>query len=170
MSRRKKGSKEAFIYDNNLKEEFESAERIKPDLWEMLNKLEHLYGERAENSKSLAQGLLVSILEDAELSKVIHSARYRVKDINSLKVKIIKKLGQLSIYECDDYDKEKYRDIDENNYYKIITDLIGVRIIIRYREQWSKVDKWITEHFLNNSSHYIKTIFAIMNRIRVSHL
>ena len=75
MSRRKKGSKEAFIYDNNLKEEFESAERIKPDLWEMLNKLEHLYGERAENSKSLAQGLLVSILEDAELSKVIHSAR-----------------------------------------------------------------------------------------------
>lgn len=156
MSRRKKGSKEAFIYDNNLKEEFESAERIKSDLWEMLNKIEHLYGERAENSRSLAQGLLVSILEDAELSKIIHSARYRVKDTNSLKVKIVKKLGQLSVYECDDYDKEKYRSIDENNYYKIITDLIGVRIIIRYREQWSKVDKWITEHFLNNSSYYIK--------------
>ena len=97
MSRRKKGSKEAFIYDNNLKEQFESAERINPDLWGMLNKIEHLYVERAENSKSLAQGLLVSILGDAELSNIIHSARYRVKDINSLKVKIVKKLGQLSI-------------------------------------------------------------------------
>lgn len=156
MSRRKKGSKEAFIYDNNLKEQFESAERINPDLWGMLNKIEHLYVERAENSKSLAQGFLVSILGDAELSKIIHSARYRVKDINSLKVKIVKKLGQLSIYKSNDYDKEKYRDIDENNYYKIITDLIGVRIIIRYREQWSKVDKWITEHFSNDSSCYLK--------------
>lgn len=87
---------------------------------------------------------------------IIHSARYRVKDINSLKVKIVKKLGQLSIYKSNDYDKEKYRDIDENNYYKIITDLIGVRIIIRYREQWSKVDKWITEHFSNDSSCYLK--------------
>ena len=122
----------------------------------MLNIIEHLYVERADNSKSLAQGLLVSILGDAELSKIIHSARYRVKDINSLKVKIVKKLGQLSIYKSNDYDKEKYRDIDENNYYKIITDLIGVRIIIRYREQWSKVDIWITEHFSNDSSSYLK--------------
>lgn len=54
MSRPKKGSKEAFIHNNNLKEQFESAERINPDLWEMLNKIENLYGERAENSRSLA--------------------------------------------------------------------------------------------------------------------
>lgn len=160
MSRLKKGSKEAFIHDNCLKEQFESAERINPKLWEMLKNIESLYSERAENSKALVQGLLVNILEDTELSKVIHSARYRVKDVNSLKVKIVKKLAELSIYESPGYDKEKYRDIDENNYYKIITDLIGVRIIIRYREQWSKVDKWITEHFINDSKYYIKNYIS----------
>lgn len=160
MSRLKKGSKEAFIHDNCLKEQFESAERINLKLWEMLKNIESLYSERAENSKALVQGLLVNILEDTELSKVIHSARYRVKDVNSLKVKIVKKLAELSIYESPGYDKEKYRDIDENNYYKIITDLIGVRIIIRYREQWSKVDKWITEHFLNDSTYYIKNYIS----------
>lgn len=42
---------------------------------------------------------------------------------------------------------EKYRNCDETNYFKIFTDLGGVRILVRYRSEWSKVDSWIRREF-----------------------
>ena len=81
----------------------------------------------------------------------------KVKEYNRKIEKVVNELaGQLHLLECNDYEKEKYRNINENNYYKIVTDLIGMRIIIRYREDWIKVDKWIMDHFGQNKELYIK--------------
>lgn len=77
------------------------------------------------------------------MKRIMHSARCRIKNVDSLKVKIVKKLAKLSIDECKDYEKEKYRNINENNYYKIVTDLTGMRIIIRYSTLYEYMDSFI---------------------------
>lgn len=149
-------SKEEFINRYKLKEEFGSAERIDSNLWKTLQSIGEVYTERSNNNKAIADSFLLDIIQNDDLKKIIHSARCRIKDVESLKVKIVKKLARLSIYKCNDYEKEKYRYINENNYYKIVTDLIGIRIIIRYREEWGKVDKWIMDYFGQSNEPYIK--------------
>ena len=149
-------SKEEFINQYKLKEEFKSAERINNNLWNTLQSIGDVYTERSNNNKAIADSFLLDIMQDDDLKKIMHSARCRIKNVNSLKAKIVRKLAKLSIDKCNDYEKEKYRNINENNYYKIVTDLIGMRIIIRYREDWIKVDKWIMDHFGQNKELYIK--------------
>lgn len=155
-TRMNKDSKETFIRKYKIKEEFSNAERINSNLWETLQRIGELYGERSKNNRAIADRFLLDIIQDNDLKPIIHSARSRIKDVDSLKVKIVRKLAKLSIEECNDYEREKYRQIDENNYYKIVTDLIGIRIIIRYREEWIKVDKWIMNQFGQSGESYIK--------------
>lgn len=104
---------------------------------------------------STAQTLLMTILTDDDL-KEIHSARYRIKSIQSLLVKYIKKKSILSKVPGNNYDIEKYRPMDSSNYYKIITDLIGIRILIRYQQQWELVHNWIWDNFHELNRNYIK--------------
>ena len=104
---------------------------------------------------STASSLLLTILTDAEL-KEIHSARYRIKTIDSLLIKYIKKKALLPQNPGNDYDIEKYRPMNSNNYYKIITDLIGIRILIRYQQQWESVHNWIWTNFYKVDRKYIK--------------
>lgn len=97
----------------------------------------------------------MAILTDAEL-KEIHSARYRIKSIQSLLGKYIKKKAILAEKPGNDYNIEKYRPMDRSNYYKIITDLIGIRILIRYQKQWEVVHEWIWKNFFKSGKSYIK--------------
>lgn len=89
-------------------------------------------------------------------AKGIHSVRFRIKEINSLLAKIIKKKAFLSKEIQDDYEIEKYRDLDDKNYYKIITDISGIRILIRYREQWQQVHQWIWKKYYKGDEYYLK--------------
>ncbi len=43
-----------------------------------------------------------------------------------------------------------------DNYYKIITDLIGVRIIVRYRNEWKEIHKLIWDKFYKNNRDYVE--------------
>lgn len=88
----------------------------------------------------------MTILGDEEL-KEIHSARYRTKSIESLIIKYIKKKALLPDKPGNDYNIEKYRPMNMDNYYKIITDLIGIRILIRYQQQWEVIHNWIWGNF-----------------------
>lgn len=55
-----------------------------------------------------------------------------------------------------DYNIEKCRPMDKSNYYKIITDLIGIRILIRYQKQWEVIHEWIWKNFFKLEKPYIK--------------
>lgn len=85
---------------------------------------------------SAAQALLMKILSNDSL-KEIYSARYRVKTVESLLTKYVKKKALLPKEPGNDYNIEKYRPMNGKNYHKIITDLIGIRILIRYQKQWN---------------------------------
>ena len=51
---------------------------------------------------------------------------------------------------------EKFKDLNRNNYYKYMTDLIGIRVFFLYREDWIYFHKYITTVFENDPDIYVK--------------
>ncbi len=148
-----------IIREAELEDKYEMVVRKEPDLDKHLLKISEHYRTRKtayiKKCESTAQQLLMTILTDSEL-KEIHSARYRTKTIESLLTKYVKKKALLPEEHGSDYNIEKYRSMNQSNYYKIITDLIGIRILIRYQQQWEVVHNWIWENFSKVDKSYIK--------------
>ena len=84
-----------------------------------------------------------------ELDKIegIHLSSGRVKRVDSLLCKVINKRSE----NVETFDS-KYLYLDEFNYDKIITDLIGLRLIISYR------GKWLLIH------HQIQNLFPLLDK------
>jgi len=76
----------------------------------------------------------------------IHSYRYRTKDVEHLLEKIQRKQRE---------NPEKFKGLDHTNYYKFITDLIGIRVFFLYREDWKHFHEYITKCFENNPELYV---------------
>ena len=75
----------------------------------------------------------------------------RLKDVNSLIVKIVTKYLDANVKPNDE--NTKYLSITADNYYRIITDLIGFRIVIRFPQEWCLIDS-----FLRGDSRQIEGI------------
>ncbi len=72
----------------------------------------------------------------------VHLHTSRVKLIESLIEKIITKCYQRM------FDKDSgYADISAETYKSVVTDLVGLRIIINYRGHWLEMHKQILERF-----------------------
>lgn len=78
--------------------------------------------------------------------KGVHSVSGRVKDPDHLISKIIRNAAERP---------DKYSDISEDNYYKLITDLVGFRIIVLDKNDWAKVHEGLSELYTDDSSFYI---------------
>lgn len=150
---------EKIIQEAELEDKYELALQRDPQLKGNIKEIYKQYWTSKTSYSSKCEGtaeqLLMKILKDNEL-KEIHSARYRIKSVESLLVKYIKKKAILAEEPGDDYNIEKYRPMNKSNYYKVITDLIGIRILIRYQQQWEMVHKWIWETFHKTNDYYIK--------------
>lgn len=150
---------EKVIHEAELDDKYELVLRKEKDVEKHLLKIKEHYISKKMchyvKCESTAKQLLMTILTDSELSE-IHSARYRVKSIESLWTKYIKKKALLPEEPGTDYNIEKYRPMTKDNYYKIITDLIGIRVLIRYQQQWEVVHKWIWDNFHKMDKPYIK--------------
>ncbi len=147
--------KKDFIAKNNIEDFFSKACQNDPNLTDNLYKIKENYKEYSQFCSSIAQRILLKILDENTGIADIHSARFRVKDSNSMLVKIVKKKANLPKKISDKYDIEKYRNLNVTNYKSILTDLIGVRILIRYREQWALVHNWIWNNFFQGEDKYI---------------
>lgn len=156
MATQKRDENAVFLKRNHLEELYPAAEKIDCNLWEMLQEIGASYKGYSKNYDAIAQSLLIDVLSDKKMKNTIHSARYRIKSKESLQSKIVRKKAALSHQVTDDYEREKYRDLNANNYYQIITDLIGFRIIVRYREQWMAVHEWIFDQFYKGDEYFIK--------------
>lgn len=76
----------------------------------------------------------------------IHSYRYRTKSPAHLLEKIIRKRKE---------NPEKFADLDHTNFHKYMTDLIGIRVLFLYREDWVHFHRYITSRFENDPAQYI---------------
>ena len=90
MATKKLISEERFVKSYCLSEKYAHAKEIDSDLWNTLQEIQNHYVEYSKYCEAIVQKEILEILKDSE-SKGIHSARFRVKKIDSLLVKIVKK-------------------------------------------------------------------------------
>lgn len=151
--------KEKFLKKYNelhLREKVALIEERDPDFWYNLTEIRTHYMHSLSTYKGALSQLINEISEADMNDPTIHSIRYRVKDVESLLVKIIDKSANVPVDPQSNHEIEKYRHLTKENYYKIITDLIGVRILIRYRYQWQTVHNLIWKLYHVNNQEYIK--------------
>ena len=135
--------RESFLREYSIDEAtFESA-RIS---WEELEKIYRNYQVIEPKLRSIGKEFVDRYFYDVEKAG-IHSYRYRAKDQGHLLEKIIRKRNE---------NFEKYENINSENFYKFITDLIGIRVFFLYREDWRQFHEYVTGIFENNPDHYIR--------------
>lgn len=134
--------KEDFLNKYRL-EEKDLAE-AKMD-WEDLEQIYDSYICLEPKLREISKEFVDTYLYDIEKAG-IHSYRYRTKDPGHVLEKIIRKRKE---------EYQKYRDVSSNNFYKYLTDLIGIRVLFLYREDWIHFHRYITSVFENDPQKYI---------------
>lgn len=114
--------------------------------WEEMTGIYENYRAMERRLRLVGKSFVDEYLYDIEKAG-IHSYRYRTKDPGHVLEKIIRKRNE---------DFEKFRDINRNNFYKYITDLIGIRVFFLYREDWLHFHQYITSVFENNPELYVE--------------
>lgn len=127
-------SREQFLCANRISEEdFEKA--AVP--WETLAEIaeDHL-SKHLELSETAA--LCARVMQKLP---GVHSVRWRVKDVEHLLEKIVRKLA-------DDGSREKYVGISASNYHDIVTDLVGLRPLHLFKGECFAIDAALREAFI----------------------
>ncbi|MBR5794359.1 MAG: GTP pyrophosphokinase [Anaerotignum sp.] len=135
-------NKAEFLSTYNLTEtDLQEAEIT----WEELENIAEEYQKIEKLMHDLGKDFIDEYLYEIEQAG-IHSYRYRTKEPGHLLEKIIRKRKE---------SMEKYGHLDHTNYYKYVTDLIGIRVFFLYREDWVHFHRYLTEKFENDPKNYI---------------
>ena len=134
--------KKEFLTLCNLTEEALNNSNIQ---WEDLEKIATEYEKLETAMHDISKDFIDEYLYDIDKAG-IHSYRYRVKDTGHLLEKVIRKKRE---------NPSKFDDLDHTNFYKFVTDLIGIRVFFLYREDWIHFHRYITRIFENNPENYI---------------
>lgn len=113
--------------------------------WEELQAIHDHYGNIERKLRGIGKDFVDEYLYDIEKAG-IHSYRYRTKEPGHLVEKIIRKRNELP---------EKFAHVDRTNYWKYVTDLIGIRVFFLYREDWRHFHEYITSVFENDPEQYV---------------
>ena len=135
--------KKEFLTKYNIEESELEASALS---WDELTAICEDYIQREEKLRNIGKDFVNDYLYDIEKAG-IHSYRYRIKAPGHLLEKIIRK-------RCEHF--ERFEKIDRSNYYKYLTDLIGIRVFFLYREDWIYFHKYITSVFENNPDLYVE--------------
>ncbi len=134
--------KEEFLKTYNMEEEDFKAAGIQ---WEELEKIYENYVSIEKKLREIGKDFVDDYLYDIERAG-IHSYRYRTKDPGHLLEKIIRKRRERP---------DRFGSLNHENYYKFMTDLIGIRVFFLYREDWIFFHRYITSVFENDPSQYV---------------
>lgn len=135
--------KNTFLAEFHIREEDLQAAQI---TWEELSLIEEEYRNLEGTLRELGKSFIDEYLYDIETAG-IHSYRYRTKDAAHLLEKVVRKRKE---------NPEKFARMDHTNYYKFVTDLIGIRVFFLYREDWQYFHRYITSRFENDPALYIQ--------------
>lgn len=135
--------KKDFLKEYNIDKETLKKTGMK---WEELNSIYDSYCRLEPQLKKIGKEFVNDYLYDIEKAG-IHSYRYRTKKAGHILEKIIRKKSA---------HPDQYKYINRKNYYKYMTDLIGIRVFFLYREDWIHFHNYITSVFENNPENYIE--------------
>ncbi|WP_186371313.1 RelA/SpoT domain-containing protein, partial [Yersinia alsatica] len=122
-----KESLDDFLSRNRIDREQYNKASIE---WDDLLKI----GLEHQKNFSLLSDTAAFLAKVLQQGKGVHSVRWRVKDAEHLMEKIIRKKSDGS---------EKYKNITYENYSEKITDLVGVRVLHLFKEDWSLIHDYI---------------------------
>ncbi|MCI8669559.1 MAG: RelA/SpoT domain-containing protein [Lachnospiraceae bacterium] len=129
----------------------ERVERDYPQIWSRLCRIYDDFEYIANNTEDDKRKKLTEyqslVLKEFDNISFVYRVCSRIKEPDSLIVKIVNK-----IYEG----KEIYTTIDETNYYQIVTDLIGIRIIHKFVGEWEQINELIYEKFYKGDEYFIE--------------
>ena len=114
--------------------------------WDELLRIEEEYRKIERSLREIGKNFIDEYLYDIETAG-IHSYRYRTKGVSQLLEKVIRKRKE---------NPEKFSQLDHTNYYKFVTDLIGIRVFFLYREDWQYFHHYLTGRFENNPALYFQ--------------
>ena len=137
-------SKEELLQKYNLTEDAFVSSSIS---WEELTQIYEDFKSKRPLYENARNSFLRDYLEDTDRAG-IHSYRSRIKDPEHLIAKIIRKRN-------DAY--KKYKALTLNNYEHFLTDLIGFRVFILFKEDWIHFHEYITSQIVNDKHNYITT-------------
>lgn len=123
-------NKEQFFYIYNIDEEQLKKENIK---WEDLKAIHDDFIDCKKSYETQAH-LIADILRD---QPKVHSVKTRVKNVRHLIEKIIRKTPERKAKYGQDFS------FTVNNYKNEITDLIGIRVIHIFKEDWEEIHNFI---------------------------
>lgn len=134
--------KDIFLKNYNLTySDFESADIC----WEELKSIYDDYALMERRLRGIGRDFVDEYLYDTEKAG-IHSYRYRTKEPGHLIEKILRKRKE---------HPKRFERIDRTNYWKYVTDLIGIRVFFLYREDWRHFHEYITSVFENRPEQYV---------------
>lgn len=141
---------EALNFDK-LRSEFNITDLVIKESGFKENELSEIYLnyiDRYEQLVELNRNFLNKYIVSAD-NLHIHSYSGRVKDPYHLIEKIIRKR-----YNND----TKYAALKAGDYYKYITDLMGCRVLLVYKEYWENIHRYFESVFPNDPSNYINVL------------
>jgi len=126
---------------------------------------EEIYSDYVDDRNvSFRKDIANKFLTELHDVKAAHSIGMRLKEADSLIRKIIIKKIE---------NTKKYNNINRDNYDKYVRDLIGVRILIRFKHEWKDVHEQLYKMFHNSSKRPIKSSMdedeTLENMISILH-
>jgi len=118
--------------------------------WEELFLIAEEYSKLEHSLREIGKSFIDEYLYDIETAG-IHSYRYRTKRVEHLLEKVVRKRRE---------NPEKFAQLDHTNYYKFVTDLIGIRVFFLYREDWKHFHHYLTSRFENDPALYVRDRLA----------
>lgn len=115
-----------------------------------LEKIYKDYNDRFEELENTRKSFINDFLLKTNIENHFHSYRARIKNPYHVIEKLVRK-GNTNYH--------KYQNVSADNYYKYLTDLIGCRILLVYKDEWESVHKLFLELFDNDESKYIENDF-----------
>ena len=143
--------KKTFLAEYKLSEDDLLEAQI---TWDELLLIEAEYRKPEGTMRELGKSFIDEYLYDIEKAG-IHSYRYRTKDPFHLLEKVVRKKKE---------NPEKFGQLDHTNFYKFVTDLIGIRVFFLYREDWIHFHRYITNRFEKDPRRYIDDRLADFDR------
>ena len=137
------GDKTAFLNQYAIPEKMYEEAGMS---WADLEAIAEDYAYRVDGFYMIRDMFLKELIENKEDETGLHSYRTRIKTPGHLVEKIIRR-------RVENY--RKYKDLTKENYLKFVTDIIGFRGLLLYREDWVVFHKYLLKHFENHASWYV---------------
>lgn len=130
----------AFLEKNRITEDEFSQANIE---WELLKSIgldhESLFDVRKESAEFFAR-----VIQGCDK---VHSVRWRVKDPEHLMEKIIRK----RIPDTKNFN-ELYLKINVDNYHEMVTDLVGIRALHLFKDDYIEIDNYLMARWIHTAA------------------